>query len=129
MENQDQIRMLLSMFAMQLPILLVCLVAGVIILVKWKQASHGSTWALLGFGLALILCVVIPVVQTSVQRWVVQGGDIAHRAFVFTGLSILWSVLRAITYALLLVAVFAGRSKSHPLSPPQLSQKENSPVV
>ena len=104
--------MLLSSFATQLPIFLVCLVAGVVILAKWKQASRGSIWALLGFGLALILCIVIPVVQTSVQLWVMRGFGVADRTAVFMGLSILWSVLRGITYALLLVAVFAGRSTS-----------------
>jgi hypothetical protein len=116
--------MMLSSMAMQLPILLVCLAAGVIILVKWKQASSGSLWALLGFGLALILCILIPVVQTSVQRWVMQSGDIAHRASVFTGLSFVWSVLRAVTYALLLVAVFAGRSTPQAAAPPPLRPKE-----
>ena len=125
MNNTDQIRMFLSTFAMQLPTLLVCLVAGVVIVVKRKQVSGGSMWALLGFGLALVLCIVIPLVQTSVQLWVVQSGDVAHRASVLTNLSILWSLLRAITYALLLVAVFAGRSTSLSSSSPNLSLKEN----
>ena len=109
MNSTDQIKMLLSSFAMQLPVLLVCLVAGVVILARGKQGARGAVWALLGFGLALVLCILIPVVQTSVQSWVMQSGDIAHRASVFTVLSILWSVLRAISYALLLLAVIAQR--------------------
>ena len=119
MNNTDQIKPLLFSFAMQLPTLLVCLVAGVVILVKWKQASRGSIWALLGFGLALILCILIPVVQTSVQSWVMQSSSVTGRANAFAGLQFLWSVLRAVTYALLLVAVFAGRSVPQPASPPR----------
>ena len=123
MNDSDQLKMFLSLFVMQLPILLVCLLAGVVVLIRWRQASSGSLWALLGFGLALVLCIAIPVVQTAVQHWVAQSGDIARRASVFTGLSVLWSVLRAATYALLLVAVFAGRSTAASTTPPSLSHQ------
>ena len=112
MSDMQQITMLLSTLAIQLPTLIVCLVGSVVVLIRWKEAPRGSLWALLGFGLALMLCIVVPVVQTTVQRWVMASGDVARRASVFGGLSILWSVLRATTYALLLAAVFAGRSTS-----------------
>jgi len=117
MNDSDQIKMLASMFAVQLPTLLVCFVAGVVILGRWKEASKGAIWALLGFGLATILCIAIPVAQAGVQEWIKQSSwSTAERASVFAGLGFLWSVLRAVTYALLLVAVFAGRSPS--TSPP-----------
>ena len=113
MNDTAQIKMLLSMFAIQLPTLFVCFVAGVVILGRWKQASNGALWALLGFGLATILCIAIPVAQVGVQEWVTQSGwTIAQRTSVFAGLGFLWSVLHAVTYALLLVAVFAGRASS-----------------
>ena len=117
MNNTDQIKLLLSMFAIQLPTLLVCFVAGVVILARWKQGSKGSMWALLGFGLVAVLCFVIPVTQTAVQAWVRQSGyTTSENASVMAGISIVWSILRAITYALLLIAVFAGRST--PVSTP-----------
>ena len=113
MNDTDQIKMLVSMFAIQLPTLLVCFVAGVVILGRWKEASKGAMWALLGFGLATILCIAVPVAQVGVQEWMRQSGwTIADRTSVFAGLAFLWSALRAVTYALLLVAVFAGRSIS-----------------
>lgn len=113
MNDIDQIKMLASMFAIQLPTLLVCFVAGVVILARWKEASKGAMWALLGFGLATILCIAVPVTQVGVQEWMKQSGwTTSDRASVFAGLGFLWSVLRAVTYALLLVAVFAGRSSS-----------------
>jgi len=111
MNDTDQIKILASMLAVQLPTLLVCFVAGVVILARWKEASKGAVWALLGFGLATILCIAIPMAQFGVQEWMTQSGwTTAHRASMFAGLGFLWSILRAVTYALLLVAVFAGRS-------------------
>jgi hypothetical protein len=113
MNDTDQTKILLSMFAVQLPTLLVCFVAGVVILGRWKEVSKGAMWALLGFGLTTILCFAIPVAQAGVQEWMTRsGGTVAERTSVFAGLGFLWSVLRAITYALLLVAVLAGRSTS-----------------
>lgn len=113
MNNTDQIEMLLSMFTIQLPTLLVCFVAGVVILGRWKEASKGAMWALLGFGLATILCIAIPVAQAGVQEWMKHSVETtAERTSVFAGLGFLWSVLRALSYALLLVAVFAGRSRT-----------------
>lgn len=115
MNNTDQLKLLLSTFAVQVPTLLVCFVAGVVILGKWKEGSKGSAWALLGFGLAALLCFAVPAAQTAAQGWVSRSG---HRAIegasVMAGISIVWSVLRAVSYALLLIAVFAGR----PTSPP-----------
>lgn len=109
----DQIKLLFSMFAIELPILLVCFVACVVILARWNEASRGAMWALLGFGLTTILCIAIPVSQAGVQELMKQGSwTAAERASVFAGLGFLWSVLRAVTYALLLAAVFAGRSIS-----------------
>ena len=119
MNNTDQIKALLSMFAIQLPTLLVCFVAGVVILGRWKEGSKGSIWALLGFGLAAVLCFAVPVAQTAVQDWVSHSGHTTiERASVMAGISIVWSVLRAVTYGLLLIAVFAGRSTSPPTSTP-----------
>jgi hypothetical protein len=117
MNNADQLKLLLSTFAIQLPTLLVCFVAGVVILGKWKDGSKGSPWALFGFGLAAVLCFAVPVAQTAVQGWMTHSGHTAiESASVMFGISIVWSVMRAVSYALLLIAVFAGRSTSLPTS-------------
>ena len=113
MNNTDHLKLLLSTFAIQLPTLLVCFVAGVVILGKWKEGSKGSLWALLGFGLAAVLCFAVPAAQTAVQIWISHSGHTAiESASVMAGISIVWSVLRAVSYALLLIAVFAGRQTS-----------------
>ena len=113
MNHTDQIKMLLSMFAVQLPTLIVCLAAGVVVLTKWRQAPRSSLWAILGFGLVLALCVVMPVVQTAIF----QSHDNANRGLALSILGIVGSVLHAIAYVLLLVAVFAGRPALHNTNP------------
>jgi uncharacterized integral membrane protein len=119
MNNTNQIELLLSLFAIQLPTLLVCFVAGVVILARWKEGSKGSMWALLGFGVAAVLCFAVPVSQTAVQDWIRHSGHTGvESASVMAGISMVWSVLRAVSYALLLIAVFAGRSTSPPVSTP-----------
>ena len=111
MNNTDQIKTFLSMFAAYLPRLIICLVACIVILAKWRQAPSGALWAFLGFGLGLILCFVMPVGQTVIQQWVFQNGDRQNRMWAFGAFSMIGSVLQAVIYVLLLVAVFAGRPK------------------
>ena len=95
MNNTDQIKVLLSMFAIQLPTLLVCFVAGVVILGRWEQASKGSIWALLGFGLAAVLCFAVPVVQTALQEWIGHSGrTMAESASIMAGIAMVVSGAR-----------------------------------
>jgi hypothetical protein len=103
---------LFTLLAGQLPILLVSLVGCLMMLGRWNEGSRVAGWALLGFGLSLVLCLLIPVMQTVVQSWAVQSGNsMAERATVFTGLALVWSVLRAGTYALLLMALLGGPTR------------------
>jgi hypothetical protein len=96
---------------MNVPTLLVCFVAGVVILGRWREASNASVWAALGFGLVLVLCFVMPLAQTMIQQWVLEEGQRASRMWAFTAFGIVGSVLRAVIYALLLAAIYAGRPK------------------
>jgi len=123
MNSTELIQTFLSIFTMYLPTLVICLVAGVVILTKWKQALSGSLWALLGFGLALILCFAMPIGQTVLQHWVFQSGEQEGRMWVFGVLSVTGSVLHAAVYALLLVAIYAGRSKPEAAIPPSLNRQ------
>ena len=105
MEQSVQMKMFVTMFVMQIPVMLVCLAAFVVIPSAWKRAPRACLLALLGFGLAFVLCFAIPIGQTALQLWM-RGVDAASRASLMTGLSVLWSVLRAVSYGLLLLAVF-----------------------
>ena len=99
------------MFSMQLPTLIVCLAACIVILSKRGAASRATLWALMGFGLVLLLCIVMPVMHTLVQGWVFQSGHNSDRIWAFTAVSIVWSVLHAGAYVFLLLAILAGRTK------------------
>ena len=114
MNNADQVKLFLSMFVTQLPTLIVCLAAGVMILTRWKQASGGALWALLGFGLVLALCLAMPLVQMAVF----QNQDNASRGWALSVLAIVSSVLHAVAYAFLLAAVVAGRLAPQASDPP-----------
>jgi hypothetical protein len=112
--NNDpvQLRLFLSLVAVNVPTLLVCFVAGIVILGRWGQAPRASVWALLGFGLVLILCFVMPFAQMLLQQWVFEEGQRANRMWAFTAVGVVGSLLHAVIYALLLAAIYAGRPKT-----------------
>lgn len=112
MNNTDEIKTFVSTFAVYLPRLIICLVACVVIFAKWRQAPSAAPWALLGFGLALILCFVMPVGQTMLQHWVVEGANRESRMWAFSAFGMMGSVLQAVIYVFLLVAIFVGRPKT-----------------
>ena len=108
-DDFSQLKVFLSMFAVNLPTLLVCSVACIMIVGRWRQGSGHLFWGLVGFGLALLLCFVVPAIQTVLQQWVFQSGERMSRAWVLSAFGILVSVLHAAIYGCLLAAIFAGR--------------------
>ena len=115
------IQLFLSIFAMYLPTMIVCLVACVVILAKWRQASSASLWALLGFGLLLVLCFASPIGMVILQPWLNQGGQLQSHVWVYSAFSMVLSVLHCVAYVFLLVAIFAGRSKAGAAMPPPIT--------
>jgi hypothetical protein len=114
MTSSNLFSLLISNYTTQIPIFAVCLIATILLLVRWNPASRAS--ALAGFGLSALLCVVIPIVQVGAQQWVIHnnGNSIASRAYIFAGLSFFWASLRAVSYALLLVGFLIGRTEGRP---------------
>ena len=109
MENtSDQLRIFLSMLAVNLPTLLVCGFACVILVGKSEAGSRRIFWATLGFGLAIVLCFLLPAAQTFLQQWVFQGATHVSRAWVFTVFGFATSILHAVIYGCLLAAILAG---------------------
>ena len=109
--NSAHLTALFSLFAAQLPILLVSMLGCLVVGVRRQELSTASSWALMGFGLSVLLCVLIPVTQMLVQNWAMDSGhSMAQRASVFTVLAVVWSLLRATSYALLLMAIITGRT-------------------
>ena len=108
-----QYTVLVSMFASQLPILIVSVLGCVAVGARRNELGGGAaSWALMGFGLSVVLCVLIPVVQLLAQNWVMGSGQgMAQRAWVFTVLAVVWSILRAVSYGMLFMAIVAGRQR------------------
>jgi hypothetical protein len=102
------VQMFLSMMTAQVPLVIASLLGLVVVLTRWRQASRGAVWAVLGFGLSLVLCFAIPLLQAALQQWMMHA-EMSSRAGFYTASSLLWTTLRAGTYVLLLVAIFAGR--------------------
>lgn len=101
-------------FAYQFPTFVVCLIAAFLILTRWKQLQRAGLWALLGFGVVLVLCLVVPLLNTAVHFWMIQGGG--HSAqqvgMVYSVLGIVWSLLHAVGYGFLLAAILTGRDRT-----------------
>jgi hypothetical protein len=96
-----------------LPVVMVCLVAITIAIVKWRQAPLAALLCTLGFGIIIGLSTVMPFVQYFLLMGPARPAGGAVSVWM-TILSVIWSGLVAVAYVLLAVAVFAGRSK-----PPQ----------
>jgi hypothetical protein len=108
-----QMTVLLSLLVGQLPMLIVSLLGCVVILGRKDELGSAASWALMGFGLSILVCILIPSAQTLVQKWVLEGRpSVTQRASVLTVLGLIWSVLRAISVGLLLMAIVTGRQRS-----------------
>ena len=108
-DDSVALKIFLSLFATTVPTLLVCIVAGIVIVGRWRDAPTASPWALFAFGLTFVLCFVMPLGQTLLQRWVLASGQRETRIWAFTAFGIAGSVLHAIIYGCLLLAIFVGR--------------------
>jgi predicted membrane channel-forming protein YqfA (hemolysin III family) len=103
--------------AFHLPILLICLAAVVIVLAKRRQLSRAFLWALSGFGLAAFLCPLSSFMYAYLNRlWMTDPNNHLGGYYAMCWL-ILWFILMAASYALLLIAVCAGRSQTSELMP------------
>jgi hypothetical protein len=108
MNATDPVQFLISAVTPCLPTLGVCILAGVVIATKWKQAPQAAMWAAFGFGLAFLLCLGAPLGLWLIQHGILENGA-AATAWAFTIFGFATALLHAGVYVLLLVAVFAGR--------------------
>ena len=111
MNNTKTFSELLGGVATQLPVLLVCLVGIMVALLSWRRAPAASLWTFLAFCLAFFLCILIPISQQTMMRMMKESSfDARVTANIVFG--VVWSIVRAISYVLLLVGVYAGRQSA-----------------
>ena len=88
----------------------VSVIACMVIISRWNDGGRGWTWAFAGFALSVVLCILIPVTQSLVQQWATDGShSMVERASILSVVGIFWSVMRAVSYGLLLMGLIAGR--------------------
>lgn len=95
----------------QIPLMLVCIVALVMIVGRWNDFPKAAMWATCGFGIELLVCVVAPIVQVVVGRFVMGAVGYGNVSWIYMGLAVVWGLLRGVGYGCLLAAVLAERGK------------------
>ena len=92
------------------PSLLLCLVACTLVILDWRRGGRVSLWAVLGFGLAGLICIGAPLAMlfaflSRVSSGVSEGSQ--FRALLLSGLIL--GVLQAVAMSFLLAAVLSAR--------------------
>src|SRR5262245_41631170 len=99
----------LLQLASQAPILLTYLVGAILALVFWGRYPGPALLTLL----ACLLLLILSLAHSFVTFWLIHSHDMreADRGTMFAILAITSNVLRALGFAMLLTAVFVGRSR------------------
>ncbi len=100
---------ILGVLVHQLPAVLMCLAACIVLLSKWESNSASFRWALVGFGILLLIGFAVPVTQVYLQHWLRESGNAGNARLVYGISGGVWSVLRAAAYGFLLAAVLSTR--------------------
>lgn len=114
MSHTNVISIFFSMFLYQVPGLLVCTVAMVVIFMNWKRSGPASLLALLGFGLIMFVSIFSPVVNTAIQYWIINNlehANSAGRTWIYPVVGVISTVMHAVALLMLLAAIYSGRKK------------------
>jgi hypothetical protein len=99
--------------AIQLPVAIVAIIGAIVTFSRRDEAPAATTWSVLGFGTAAILCLLVPAGQVGLRYYLIHTpGHSPATVQAFAFLAVIWSLLRAASYVFLLVAIFAGRRRS-----------------
>jgi hypothetical protein len=100
------------MLATELPRMLVCLVACILILTRWNELGSAALPGALGFALAFLLSMGTPIIWTLLPT--VLPGPVSSQAMAFTVARLIIAVGWGLALALLGIAVIAGRPPRRP---------------
>ncbi len=119
MDGKDLLKAFLSMSLGSVPTVLACLVAMTVVSSQGQRVPGAVPWALLGFGLALVMSVFGPFSGFLLQRYFVSHAlSYQQNAWMFGVIAVINSTLHGAALIFLLVAVLAGRTPR--LVPPPL---------
>jgi hypothetical protein len=108
----------LTQLASQAPVLFVYLVAMILALVFWRRCPSPCALTLIAAGLLLVTSLMqsLLVLYLGRARMELGWSDEQYR-WVLSANAVVWSVIRAVAFSLLVIAVFIGR-KSAPQAGP-----------
>ena len=120
MTATELLKSLLSMSVGSLPTILACLVAMGMVLARGQRLGVAVPWALLGFGLILLMSIFGPFSGLLLQQHFSSHAlSFEHNAWMFGVLAIVNSSIYAAALIFLLVAVLVQRTLGTiPPSPP-----------
>jgi small-conductance mechanosensitive channel len=96
--------------AMQLPVLIVCLVGIVLALVFWSRSPMVSAFVLISASLLLLVSIAYLFASPTVLNASSKEGWTSERTALIVGaISVVYTVIRAAGLGLLLAAAFTGR--------------------
>lgn len=105
---------LLQQLPYQLPILMVCLGGFALAAILLNKHFHAAGLTMVGTGL-----LIFAIVAVMLAQWIlVQPGNIQNGRQLMQGVALVGSLLRALGTAIIVAAVFVGRSQPTPFASP-----------
>jgi hypothetical protein len=108
MNESDLLPDVLKTIATWLPCFLVFLFGCILVIVRWRSLGNAAWPAICGLGLALLLSEAVPLFWTVVPR--LMSNHPGLRSSLSMIISIATSILWAIVYVLVSLAIVLGRS-------------------
>ncbi len=104
---------MLTRFLAQLPVYLVWLVGAIVAVVRWRRHPRVSLLAVAGLAVLFLSSLVSTAANSMLPMMVASGalrGSFSRMATVLAVCSIVFAVIAAVGYGLLLAALFSGRA-------------------
>ena len=100
---------ILQQLATELPSIVVCVVAIVVAFTFHRRAPSATLYVVLACGLTLLLLLLYPLAWQAARHMFDSDAETARRINI--AFAVFWSVIRAISTGLLVVAVYQGRGR------------------
>lgn len=97
----------------QLPMLVACAIACIVILGRMPTLGRAGTLGLLGFGGNFLLMLLQPFFTIFIQKQLAQSGNISQVAVIMTMVHGFFSVMHALVVILLLTAILIRQPSPH----------------
>jgi len=123
----NEISFFITSLMTQLPILVVGVLGLIAILSQRKRIGNASHWAIMGILLAMVVSVLPILCQDEISKHFLFGAPPEQQFAVMAYFAVVWSILRAISYVLLLVAFFVGRNPTMNTPPPPQAPGNRNP--